>query len=525
MRNIILLCTILLVVIAVLAGKYFSELSGKDENVTKVLYFIPSDAALVLNFRNDESFYDIFKDYEIFNAIIGKNRSAEIVKLKQLLLQQDKLSEITADKNFFLSFHPTTDSVEFLYSINLDKTHSTSDLQDLITEIKDFSVKPFENFYQVESGELTRPFYIFMEEGVAIASFSNNLIKRCINQKKSSVNQSFIQEIGKTSSKNLNSPINLFINHQAMPDYLQQFFSGKLNGNSALLNKLQGVSSLSMNFKSDALMFNGISNTDTSKPHYLNIFLHQKPVPNQIKKVLPENTSNFIAFGLSDVKRFHNDLKIYFDKKGVLKDLENELKLIQTKTGVNPDRDIKPFFEKEFVTIQNSYREKFVIIKVSNGRNINFKLQLISTALNEQISKINHSDLFYYYFGDPLKSFSKPYFAVVDNYLILANTPGIISNFISAYQKELFLSNREGFKQYDQLVANQSNILFFTSIENSKRIIRSTLKPNYSKPFNNEGFGLKNFYGLSFQWTGEKDHFFANLYLSYNSSDSISLYR
>ncbi len=525
MRNIILLCTILLVVIAVLAGKYFSELTGKDENVTKVLHYIPADAAIVLNFKNDESFYDIFKDYELFNAIIGKNRSDEIIKLKQLILDQGKLPEITADKNVFLSFHPTADSVEFLYSINLDKSYSTSDLQDLITQIKDCSVKPFESFYQIESSELRKPFYIFIEEGVAIASFSSDLIKKCINQHKASVNELFIQEIAKTSSKNLNSPINLFINQTAVPLYLERFFKGHLNGNSALLNKLTGISSLSMNFKSDALMFNGISNTDTLMPHYLNIFLHQQAVPNQIKKVLPENTSNFVAFGLSDVKRFQSDLKVYFDKKGVLKDLENKLKLIQSKTGVSPNRDIKPFFEKEFATVENSYREKYVVIKVTNGRNINFKLQLISTPLNEQISKLNHSDLFYYYFGDPLKSFPKPYFAVIDNYLILANTPGIITNFIIAYQKDLLLANKEGFKQYDQLVANQSNILFFINIKNSKRIISSTLKENYSKPFNNEGFGLKNFYGLSFQWTGDKDHFFTNLYLSYNSSDSLALYR
>ena len=145
--------------------------------------------------------------------------------------------------------------------------------------------------------------------------------------------------------------------------------------------------------------------------------------------------------------------------------------------------------------------------------------------MNEQISKINHSELFYYYFGDPLKNFPMPYFAVADNYLIVANTPGVISNFLSIYQKDLFLYHKDAFKLYDQLVANQSNILYFINIKNSKRVINSTLKSNYAKPFNNEAFGLKNFYGLSCQWTGDGDHFFTNLYLSYNSSDTIALNR
>jgi len=522
MRNIIIICTILIAAIITLAGKYFSDLSGKDNNTTKVLSYIPGDAALILNFKNDESFYEIFKEYKLFDAIIGEKRAAEINQLKELLLKQGSLSQIAADKNIFLSFHPNADSVEFLYSINLDKKYSTEDLKEAISTMPQLAVKTIEkDLFELKSGALNRPFYLYLEQGVAVASFSSALIKTSIDPKKTHLSNSFINEINKTSNKNLNSPVNLFINHQVASAFAKHFINGKLNGNLALLNYIKGNSSLSMNYKSDAVMFNGIGNPDTSALNYLNLFLNQKAASNKLKKVLPENTSNFLSFGLSDINQFHNELKNYLNKRGELKTLEEQIKILQTKTGIYPDRDIKPLLDKEFAVVENSYGERFAIIKVSNGSKINSKLQLISTPVNEQISHINFSGLFYYYFGDPLKQFSKPYFAVLDNYLVIANLPGIITNYLSAYQKELFLANTEGFKQYDQLVANQSNIFYFVNTKNSKRVFRKTLKPNYARTFEDDAFKLKNFYGLSYQWTSDGDHFFTNLYISYNFPDGL----
>lgn len=521
MRNIIIICTILIAAIITLAGKYFSALSGKDNNTTKALSYIPGDAALILNFKNDESFYEIFKEYTLFDAIIGQKRAEEINQLKELLLKQGSLSQIAAEKSIFLSFHPNADSVDFLYCINLDKKHSTEDLKDAISAMPQLAVKTIQDgLFELKSSVLNRPFYIYLERGVAIASFSSALLKTSVNPKKIHLSKSFINEINKTSNKNLNSPVNLFINHETASGFTKHFIKGALNGNLSLLNYIKGNSSLSMNYKSDAVMFNGISNPDTSAINYLDLFLNQKAASNQIKKVLPDNTSNFLLFGLSDVNKFHTSLKIYLNKRGELKKLEEQIKVLQTKTGVNPDRDVKPLLEKEFAVAENSYGEKFAVIKVSNGSKINSKLQLISTPVNEQISHINFNGLFHYYFGDPLKQFSKPYFSVIDNYLIVANLPGIITNYLSAYQKELFLANTKSFKQYDQLVANQSNIFYFFNTKNSRRVVRNTLKPNYARAFEDDGFKLKNFYGVSYQWTSDGDHFFTNLYITYNFPDS-----
>jgi hypothetical protein len=522
MRNIIILCTVLLIAITALASKYFSALAGKDNNLSTVLNFTPADAAFVLSFKNDQSFFEIFKDYQVFDAIIGDEQLQELNLVKNLL-NHPAFAEVTIDKNIFISCHIVSTDAEFLYSMNLDPQYLAENLHELFLKLPDATLKGLSpNVYRLNFKSYQKPFYVFIQKGAVIGSFSNTLLQTCLHEKSARLNKTFVEEIVKTSTKNLNSPVNLFINHSALPAFISHFNRSKSPENLSLISELQGFSSLSMNFKSDALMFNGLSSTEVASKNYLNLFLNQKPVQNDIKKVLPENTSNFIAFGMSDVKTFRSDLKDYLNKRNELKKLEEQFQRLQNSTGVSPERDIKPFFDKEFVLIENSYGESFALIKVTNGRNINSKLQLISNPYNEIVSQLNYGDLFYYYFGEPLKSFQRPYFGVVDNYLIIANTPGIISNYISNYENDRFLVNTNQFKDYDQLVANQSNILYFVSRKNFKRLASSKLKPKYAVPFSQED-RFNKFYGFSYQWTSDGDHFFTNLYLSYNSTDSLAL--
>ncbi|MBC7912934.1 MAG: hypothetical protein H7Y07_02325 [Pyrinomonadaceae bacterium] len=516
MRKIIIICSVLLIAILALAGKYFTHLAGKDSNINKALIFIPSDAAIVLSFNNNDSFYEILKGYELFDVILGPQGRSELTEI-QKFISQAPLKELALDKKVFITFHPLADSMEMLFIMNLDAENSVSHLQETLSGLTD--ITPFNtegNIYQ--SGKVN-PIYFHMEQGVAIASFSLQLLKNCISSKKPGLNKAFMEEINTASSRSQSSPVNLFIDHTSLSPFLLNYLNSQSQDYKPLLKKLKGKSSLSMNFKSDAIMFSGISTTDTLKAQFFNTFLHQRPAVNHIKNILPQNTSNFLAFSLSDVKLFQNDLQVYLKNIGQLKSLKQQLSVIQSNTGINLDRDLKPLWGNEFVAVSNLYGEKYAIMKLVNGRNVNFTLQLISEPINEYVSKLMYSNIFQYYFGDPLKSFVKPYFAVADNYLIIANTPRLIQNVLSDYENERFLSGTEGFKEYDKLVANQSNILYFVHNRNSKTIIRSSLQKKYSSLFSDENSSLKNFYGLSYQWSGDGDHFFSNLYLSYPSTD------
>lgn len=526
MRKIIILCSVLLIAIAVIAVKYFSELSGNTNSSTKVLKYIPSDAALILSFNNDESFYDIFSDYELFDAIIGETRAAELEQLYNLLLKQPSLKEITGGEKVFLSFHPgKADSVSLLFSMGFNEKASENDIQDYFINLPGVSLTKLSdaNWYSLSLNTINKPFFLYIANGAVTGSFSKELLGRAAEPTTGKINKSFISEISENSSRNHNSPVSLFINHGSLPSFFASFMRVKANGNLLLLKDMLGFSALTMNFKSDALMFNGISTPDTAASVYLNLFLGQHPVKNQLKNLLPVNTSNSILFGLSDYKKFHNELKGYLRKKGELSKLDNQLKLIRTETGINIDTDVKPKLSNEFALIETENRERLGIIKVSNGIKMNFTLRLISQQVTETISRLNHSNILYYYLGDPFKSFTRPYFAIADNYLIVANSQSVVQSYLNEYAESKFIVKTKEYTEHDQLVANKSNILFFINNKNSEKIMKATLKRGYAEIFSDDNYALNNFYGLTWQWSSEGKHFQTNLYSNFNTTGKKEL--
>ena len=128
-----------------------------------------------------------------------------------------------------------------------------------------------------------------------------------------------------------------------------------------------------------------------------------------------------------------------------------------------------------------------------------FFLEPLSSSYSETIRKINFENLFYNYWGDPLKKYAKPFYIITDNLLILSNSPGTLQRYLKDYNSERFLLKTEAFTQFDQLVGDQSNISFILHFNNSTSILKNLLKRNYADNFGNNKHGINDLYAFSYQ--------------------------
>lgn len=525
MRKILILSSVLLIAIVVIASEYFSELSGNTNNFTKVLNNIPSDASVIISFSNDDSFHEIFKDYKPFDDVIGAEKATEQRLLYISLLNQQPLQQIAEGGRVFLSFHPSKNgSINFLYSMTLNGKFSADNISNSLYALRGVKIDKERNgIFVLHLPNAKANFYLYVAKGMACGSFSEELVKRATSDATTKISQTFIGEINKNLLRDESSPINLFIDHRSFSRFFSSFVRGRSDGNSSLLNNISGFSSLGMNFKSDALMFNGLSTPDTSTRCYLNLFLHQRPVFNQLKEQLPENTANYIMFGVSDFLKFHDELEKYFSQKGEGNQLKGLNNYVEKVSGISTKRDILPLLGNEFSVIETISRERFGLIKVANGTEINTRLKLISTQVASDIWRFNHSNLLYYYYGDPFKTFLKPYFAVIDNFLVVANTSEMVQKYLDDYTHRRFLASNQDFNGHDQLVANQSNVLYSINLKNSFAVIRTVLKKELAQSFESSNFGFRKFYGMSCQWSSDGVHFQANIYANYLPGGAASL--
>src|SRR5690606_25020265 len=119
MRRTIILIVFLFIAIIVISGLYFSKLNQSQNNSKRYIATIPANASLLISFNNDSTFYDLFKDYEGFEMIFGKEEMNELRVLKETFLKNTKLSAITSQQPVYISFHPEKDQVFWLISMPL----------------------------------------------------------------------------------------------------------------------------------------------------------------------------------------------------------------------------------------------------------------------------------------------------------------------------------------------------------------------------------------------------------------------
>ncbi len=526
MKKIIGITTALVLIVISLAYLYFSKLNISSRNNDRVLSEIPADASLIFQYPNDKSLYEIFTDYTVFDTIIGTQVKNELTWLKGLLLSKKELNDLTEGQKFFLSFHPSqTDSVDFLWSVSLKQPLTIDELQTTLSELPEIRLNkkenPEGNFLEINSSELKRTFYIGIDNGIARGSFSAGLLNQSIDRKSKKISQAFIREINAGLNKDANALAHLFINYNK-PGFLKPYFKRKLSDNLELFESFSGYSSLEMNYKTDVMMFNGISRISSAADSYIPVFLNQKPVKNTNKLVMPYNTASSITYGISDYVRYKKDLNLIFQTRAELDTLKKQIETIKSETGINPERDMPGLWSKEMSTIHLSTSESLAIIRLSDGSKLQFLLDPLSSFYSPTVRRMNYSNLFYYYLGDPVKRFSKPFFSITDNLLILSNSPSSVQRFLNDYNSGRLIYKTEAFVQFDQLVADQSNVSFVLYLSNAEILLRNALKSNYSQIFRSKNHGIKDLYALSYQLTSNNEYFFTNFYTAYKNIKTAS---
>ncbi|WP_291401275.1 hypothetical protein [Daejeonella sp.] len=522
MKKIIGLITVLLITVGVFAYLYFSNLHVDSRNNTRLLSEIPSDASLILQFQHEQDLFDILNENTLFDTIAGPQKKAEIGFLRKFIAKNTFLEPLTKNQLVFLSFHPSnTNGVHYLWSINTINIQKKDDIIKLLNLNNEYKLKELKenglSIFRIETQYPEYPFYFIIDQGIARGSSNKDLLLRSVNKKSTKINSEFIKIINEGIKKDENALVNLFINYNKRA-LISPFLKRTISGNFALFESFSGYSSLTLNYKKDALMFNGESRLEPNQGAYIKLFLNQSPVKNSLKQIIPYNTANSIIYGLSNFKAYQSDLRALFKENKELEKLGEQMKKITLETGLNPDRDIQKLWGNEFSIIQLSTFENLAIIKLKNGTQMQFFMEILSSSYSENIKKMNYGDIFYYYWGEPLKKYVKPFYMIQDNLLILSNSPGTLQRYVKDYNSNRFLVNMDTHKQFDQYVSDQSNISFLLHFSNSGSLLQDLLKRNYAGNFGTNKSGISDLYAFSYQLTSNKSHFLTNIYTGYKSS-------
>lgn len=527
MKRPIIITSILLVITIAVTIVYFKNLHKSGTRTREVMQNIPDNTALILEFNNDDSFYDIFNDGQLFTDVIGKNAMAELDTLRNQLLLNEQLEPFFTGQNIFISLHPLkTNTVELLLTVAAKQKFDVTTIDELAKQKNTgLLITPFnignKKAYTIYSRIIKKRFYLTDNgEGIFSGSFSKDLIIQTAQYIPQKNKANFILLPDKQNS---NSLANLYINYSHISPLFDQLFKNRNTDIFKVFRSFPALAVLSLNYKSDALMFNGYTEIQGNQPSaYLSLFAQQQPITNQLKDIFPSTTAYSTSFAVSDAQKFKSNLSEYFIKAGLQNEKDSIFNKIKTETGINLITQFNQLLGNEFAVVTTRYQENLAIISLKDGSKLRPIMYNIATMSTDNIGQINYNKLPYFLLGDAFAQFNHPWFIIIDNYLILANTQNELNSYNDTYINRKFQSKLEHYKQFDNLVAEQSNVSWYINFNQSQTMLKRDLNENFYNSYIANTPGWKNFYAGSYQLTAANKKFYTNFCIRLNPSDTVS---
>jgi len=518
MRKHVIITVILLVATAYVTVIYFKNLSPPGKNTARVMAVIPDTAPIVFEFSNDNSFYDIFKGNTLFESVTGKQQFYELDTLRQQVLQNPLLDRYFGGEDIFISFYPVSHTgAEYLYTLSAINGFGPAVMDQLAKQGNSgLVITPLriggKQGYNVYISILKKIFYLVNnEDNIYSGSFSKDLIAQSARYKPQKNKQSFVLL---PDQQNANSLVNIYINYGQLDPLFNLFYSNKNTDIFKSFRLLPGLAALSLNYKTDALMFNGSTTVLKDKPlSYINLFVGQRPVENHLKDIFPSTTAYGTSFSVSDPIKFTRDLAGWYNKAGLKSEEDQLVSNIQSETGIKIQKSFNALLGNEFAIITTRYFEKFALISVKDGSQMSTLLTNISKLISENSGQFSYDKLPFFLLGDAFSVFRHPYYLIIDNYLILANSAGELKSYSDSYLNQKFLSKNTQYQQFDELLAAQSNVSFLVIFKNSGEVFKRDMDAGYYDCFINGDPGWKSFYGASWQLTAADRNFYTNFCL------------
>lgn len=507
MRKIYITLGVLLLGVIAMAYLYFSNLNTEANANNISLNAVAKEASLVFSFDNDKSFYEILSGQDLLQNVLGEKKSKDLKSLRENLIERHEVFSQLEGQKIYIGILPGSENtVDFLISTQLKANAEPLKILDNLRSNKT-QVEKTKDIYKLSFIDSSSCFIGVKDRLVLISNSALAIENNFTNQK---VEKGFVEYVKANSRFNKNTLANLYINFNNTPLLLKNLLNSSLTGELHIFSQQNTYAALSYNFSKEKLLFNG--NTDVNDNNYFKLFSKIPEQKTNINVILPTKTANYTIYAVND----------YADWRKKLIDLQanrNETeKLNKNITNINQTYrlDIEQIFIKycnrQFVSFQLNTGEKFGAIALNNGEKLNQLLLDLSAEYATDIRIFKEANLPYLFFGDPFKKFERPFYTIIDNYMIMANNASSINSFLNSYRNGDLLINEEDYRNLTDQLSTASTISFYVNNKNSNDILGRNLKRPYYKQYQSK-VGFKNYDSFSYQLSGGTGRFLSNVLL------------
>ncbi|MBE5318824.1 hypothetical protein IM793_06645 [Pedobacter sp. MR2016-19] len=520
MKKIVILTSALFLGVAFMAYLYFSKLGIDNDAKDLALQSATNNAALVFSFQNDKGFYDIIEGQQLIQQVLGKDKMNLLKQLKTSIIDDNLLNRYLKDQQVYISVLPDSNkTLNFLITVQIQRDN---DIKKLYEQLK-FKKAINENAKDLYTLKLNDSLSVYLGIHNQVLTASTSL--KLINDANVRLTENPFTEYIKENNRQIKNVLShVYINFNQAPLLLKNIIAGNINGEISIFNQQNSFAVLNYNFSKEKILFNG--STELKDQHnYLKLFENTAAQNTSIQNILPDNTANYVLYAYDDYGKWLKKLNSWQEQTKILSKTNAAIKKVKDDYRTDLNLVFTTYARNQFILFQLSTSEKLGAISLSNGEKVKQLLLDVSADYNEEIKVFKSADILYSYFGEPFKKFTRPYYTIVDNNLIVANNASTLQSFLNDYKNNRLLIQTPQYLDAANQISTTSNISYYINTKNSADIFRHNIQLNFYKHLRADS-GLKSFDTFCYQMSADKNKFITNLllnkYIQPKTPDSLS---
>ena len=516
-------------------------------------HLVPHDAMFIIETREPISNLEILSQSELWDHLQSNEQialmSEKLNSLDSLFQSERNLFNKIGDRDLIISAHKISfDDYGFLYLADL-RQYSKIDLiknniSQLVNENYSVSKREFkghviQEILDTNTNEVLRITFI---ENQLVASYTPRLVERSITTSKNpklSTDLNFIKVKNEIQDDGL---FRFYLNHNQLSNYYGLF----VNESSDIIDILESnfyYSGFQIEEESDRwLKATGYISGNSTAQAFIKALDNSGTGSLDATTILPNDTALYISFGFDDFQSLHQDFISILKKQEnkTVEEYENGKKKIEEFLDIDLDRDMYSWWDDEFAfaTLDNSNNSNYKSNQESIIAAIKYKdedvMQERLRFVQEQIRKkspvlfktvnykqhaINFLDIkgfFKWVLGGMFERIEKPYYTVIDDYIVFSNSPVTLKKMIDDYEGKNTLIYSDYYMDFIDEFSTQSNVFFYIDTNKLAHVGSEYLNKETQLLLNKQHDFYSQFTQLGFELKANEDLFKTRAVMRYD---------
>ncbi len=544
--------TSLLLIIGFLIYQAYVFFLAPTNNVNGI-YLVPKDAVLIIETQKPIDNWSAISQSDIWKHLQKNNYFNELTTslngFDNIFTKQKKLIDFIGNRSMFISIHVTKQKdydllfiadLQKIAKLNLLKSHLSSFVSDSFKLNKrKYHKHEILEFYDKQSRETL---YISFIENQLIASYTHLLVEHAIDQFNEPVIGRDLEFIDINKKVGFDNMFRLYVQYKHMNNYLNCFFD---DSDSLVkdINKTFNYSGFHFDLKSNnVIVADGYTNTLNNANIYLQALQKSGYSKHTLSKIAPKRTAFYLSFAFESFNEFYKNFEELQSKnKADFKNYQDNLDKIENYLDIDIKENFISWLDNEIALIQmqsvnkNVKNEMALVFKIKSKSNAEENLAYILKRIKKKtpvkfkaieykkysIQFMSIKGFFKVILGNLFNEIDKPYFTIIDDYIVFSNHPNTLKNIIDDYVGKETLSKSEDFQDFQNYFDSKSSVFAYINTPLLYKNIYSLADKKTKKQLIDNKDFIICFPQIGFQLTPYINMFESKLIVSYQDVDVV----